>query len=153
MRRGIEWSIFATTVIACSSTTGSQSSETRCPERVGEFLPVACAVVRGSVKNSSGTPAVGMGIRVDSFIPMTGYAYSSNARAIPEDGTFEVIVYRQQQLKPRTSPDTASVEIKIYDIPSPAPRDSARAARLVLMHFASLGGRVPVTAVELTLPP
>jgi hypothetical protein len=63
-----------------------------------------------------------------------------------------MVVYRDIELKPRTDPDTASVEVKLFKSLSPAPRDIPLATVLVQMNFAPLGELVEPTIADLRFP-
>lgn len=140
---------FLTILVACN---GGPSSQAPCPEGSGEFPPTACAYVEGRL-TAAGAPITGAGLRVDVFVPPMGYAYSSNAASTGAMGRFGLIVFRQNQFQPPTTPDTASVYIKLYESAAAARPGAATDDSLaVLMTFAPMGTIVDTTYVELTLP-
>lgn len=140
-------------VLACGSLISPDPlQEVRCPTSRSEFPPVACALLRGVVRDSTGRPLPGLGIRVDSFIPMAGYIYSSSPTTTDPSGSFSLKVNRQSHLILPASPDTASVEVKFYKDRTPLPHTVGFAARLVRMSFAPLGALVDSTIVEFLVP-
>jgi len=84
---------------------------------------------------------------VDSAIASVGYAYASLSTATDASGRFMLVVFRVNRLKPRTVPDTATVEIKAYNNGQPRAGDTAIARAPVLMKFAELGAVVERTQV------
>lgn len=123
-----------------------------CPEASGEFPPSHCAYVTGRL-TSAGTPRAGAGVRVDDFVPPVGYAYASNAVATDAQGRFSLLVFRLNEFRPITVPDTATVYVKVYSgVPSNVPGSPATDSVAVLMTFAPMGTPVDTTQAELTLP-
>ena len=118
-----------------------------CPPPGGEFPPTDCALVRGVAKDASGQVLANIPIRVDSIIH-PNFVYASGPTASGADGRFSLTVFRGARVRPPTSPDTATVELKTYAAPNPRSRDSATARAPVVMHFAPLGQPVTVTIVE-----
>jgi hypothetical protein len=113
---------------------------------------VACALVSGIALDQTGAILPNMGLRVDSLIPGAGYHYASSAFATDSKGRFAMLVYRVRLLAPLTQPDTASIEVKLHNSTTPAPRDSALSRALALMTFAPLGELVVPTIVDLRFP-
>lgn len=143
---------FALAILLCACGNRATQPDSRCPPPTTEFPPVACAIVRGIARDQTGRALVSVGLRVDSFIPGGGYAYSSSAEAVGPDGSFELLVRRVNQLTPRTTPDSASVEIKLYAAIDPAAGDPQLAAVLVKMSFAPWGSPVVPTITDLIFP-
>jgi hypothetical protein len=140
-------------ILAATTGCGSESnSGAPCPEPSGEFPPSHCAYVQGRL-TSAGAPISGAGLRVDDFVPLVGYAYSSNAAATDAIGGFTLLVFRVNEFEPPAVPDTATVYVKLYATAAAAtpgaPTDDSLA---VLMTFAPMGTPVDTTEVELTLP-
>ncbi len=153
----------AVVLVASSCNAGTDPDpivEDRCPlEPLNEFPPTDCAIVRGIARDPEGRPLPGLTLAVDSFVPTVGYAYISSSglgvfyfRSL-SDGGFAAFVKRVNRLVPRTTPDTASVEIKVYS--HAGALDTAIAATLVRMWFAPLGQLVTPTVgdVVFRLPP
>lgn len=95
-------------------------------------------------------------IRADSFITLGGFVYSSKTATTTPDGAFRIVVSRINRLKPRTDPDTATVELKTYASRTPSAGDTADARAAILMYFAELGKPVRptiATAVFVPYPP
>lgn len=88
----------------------------------------------------------GLPIRVDSVVG-ANYYYASNATVSGSDGRFNLVVVRENRLKPPADPDTATVELKAYAT-TPRPRDNAIARAPVLMNFAPMGQPVKPSVVE-----
>ena len=150
----------AVVLVASSCSAGTDPDppmEDRCPlEPLNEFPPTDCAMVRGVARDPEGRPLPGLTLAVDSFVPTVGYAYGSfPVIRSSSDGSFYMSVSRVNRLVPRTTPDTASVEIKIYDHPNVRAGDTAVTATLVRMWFAPLGQLVTPTVgdVVFRLPP
>jgi hypothetical protein len=122
-----------------------------CPPPQGEFPPTDCALVQGRLVNSQGTPLAGVGVRVDSVLSPIGYAYTSGGVTTDSRGDFELIVLRVNRFEPPTTPDTATVAIKLYQRPSPPPGEAFFAAVPVRMTFAPLGDPVERTNAVLTI--
>ncbi len=129
--------------------------EDRCPVYpLNEFPPTDCAIVRAIARDPEGRPLPGLTLGVDSFVPTVGYAYGSfPVVRSSSDGSFFMEVARVNRLVPRTTPDTASVEIKVYS--HAGALDTPIAATLVRMWFAPLGQLVTPTVgdVVFQLPP
>jgi hypothetical protein len=151
-------------LVASSCNSGTDPDplvEDRCPlEPLNEFPPTDCAIVRGIARDSEGRPLPGLTLGVDSFVPTVGYAYSSSGEGRfvirgSSDGSFEMGVARVNRLVPRTTPDTASVEIKVYGHQNVRAGDTAVTATPVRMWFAPLGQLVTPTVgdVVFVLPP
>jgi hypothetical protein len=134
-------------MLACAAPVGQTPDQ--CPPPQGEFPPTDCAVVRGIARMPDGQPLVVKPIRADSFIPSLAYVYSSKTAITTGDGSFTIVVNRINRLKPRTSPDTATVELKTYASQDPKAGETPAARASVLMYFAELGA--PVTATVVTL--
>lgn len=123
-----------------------------CPALGGEFQPTDCALVQGRLLNAQGAPLAGVGVRVDSVVRPVAYAYTSPGETTDGQGNFQLTVLRINRLQPLATPDTATVEIKLYHVPDPAPTSDAFAAVAVRMRFAPLGEPVELTNTVLTLP-
>ena len=124
-----------------------------CPPPAGEFPPTDCALVEGRVLNALRAPAAGIGVRVDSALLGTGYAYTSAAGVTTDNqGRFQLTVLRVNRFQPPATPDTATVEIKLYQRQNPPPGSTPFAAVAVRMSFAPLGDPVEPTAAELSVP-
>jgi hypothetical protein len=124
-----------------------------CPSLGGEFRPTDCALVQGRLLNVQGAPLPGVGVRVDSVLRPIGYAYTSPAETTDSQGNFYLTVLRINRFEPPTTPDTATVEIKLYHVPDPTPVSEPFAAVAVRMSFAPLGEPVEPTSAVLTLTP
>lgn len=120
---------------ACGNVTQPNN---RCPGPKGEFPPLACALVSGVARDQVGAALAEMGLRVDSSILGRGYHYASNAFVTDQSGRFSMLVYRMDELTPRTAPDTASVAVKLHVSKTPAPRETPLSTMLVQMTFAPL---------------
>ena len=131
---------------ACGGAPTRPDSK-ECPAPTGEFPPTDCALVRGVAKNASGQLLADLPIMVDSAVRLVGYAYASSPTVSNKDGSFELTVFRISRMKPRTVPDTATVEIKAYAA-LPTAGDSAIASAAVRLEFAELGKPVRVSAIE-----
>ena len=134
---------------ACS---GAPNSEAPCGEPVGEFPPTHCAYVTGRL-TAEGVPLAGAGLRVANVVEPVGYEYLSNDATADAVGRFSLLVYRLNEFRTPSVPDTATVYVKLYPGPPPAsplaPTDDSVG---VLMTFAPMGTPVDTTQVELTLP-
>jgi len=109
----------AVLVAACSEVAEPEVSADRCPEAQGEFPPTDCAILEGVAVGPDGTALAGLAVRVDSFVPGRGYAYTSNAGITDASGAFRLVVFRVNRLEPVTVPDSATVEVKSHDQPNP----------------------------------
>ena len=139
-------------MLALTAACSDPNPAAPCPEASGEFPPSHCAYVTGRL-TSAGTPTAGAGVRVDDFVPPVGYAYASNAAATDAQGRFSLLVFRLNEFRPITVPDTATVYVKVYpDVPSNVPGSPATDSVAVLMTFAPMGTPVDTTEAELTLP-
>ena len=105
--------LFALMLLCSCQPTLAGPGELRCVFS-GEFPPTDCAFVRGIALRESGEPWAGLAVRVDSAIPMVGYAYASNATSTDRDGRFSLEVVRVNRLVARTDPDTVVIEFKGY---------------------------------------
>lgn len=112
-RRVALWALLATApLLACQpAATGPQ--DLRCSFG-GRFPPTDCAYIRGVALTDSGVPWARLVVRVDSVIPMVGYAYASDAVWADDSGQFLLRVARVNRLSPRSTPDTATIELKGY---------------------------------------
>lgn len=142
-RRVALCALLATTpLLACqSAATGPQ--DLRCAFG-GRFPPTDCAYVRGVALTDSGVPWARLAVRVDSFIPMVGYAYASDAVWADDSGHFLLRVARVNRLSPRSTPDTATIELKGYANGSVGPV----AVALVRAHFVPRDSLAVVTEDE-----
>ena len=150
----------ALVLVGGSCNTGTDPDpivEDRCPLEPGDEFPnTDCAIVRGVARDPEGRPLPGLTLAVDSFVPTVGYAYTSfPVVRSSSDGSFFMEVARVNRLVPRTTPDTASVEIKVYGHWNVRAGDTAVTASLVRMWFAPLGQLVTPTVgdVVFRLPP
>jgi hypothetical protein len=101
----------------------------------------------------AGTPISGAGLRVDEFVPPVGYAYSSNGAATDAQGRFSLLVFRLNEFRPPSVPDTATVYVKVYSsAPAAKPGAATTDSLAVLMSFAPMGTVVDTSQTELTLP-
>jgi hypothetical protein len=91
-------------------------------------------------------------LRVDSLIPGRGHIYVSDVYPVRSDGRFSMVVYRSDESLQPGDPDTASVEVKLYDQSVPPPDGPPLAAVLVRMTFAPRGAPVKPTVIELQFP-
>lgn len=132
---------------ACGGATPVPPSEDQCPPPQGEFPNTDCAIIEGIAVDAQGSVLGGLPIMVDSAIASVGYAYASLSTATDASGRFMLVVFRVNRLKPRTVPDTATVEIKAYNNGQPRAGDTAIARAPVLMKFAELGAVVERTQV------
>ena len=124
-----------------------------CPALGGEFPPTDCALVQGRLLSAQGAPLAGVGVRVDSVLRPIGYAYTSPGVTTDSQGNFQLTVLRINRFEPPATPDTATVEIKLYYAQDPTPVSESFAARAVRMSFAPLGEPVELTNVVLTITP
>ena len=121
----------------------------RCTLPQGEFIPSDCALLRGIARAENGQPlAGGIPIRVDSVIRGVAYIYASNTAWTAPDGSFTLEVSRIARLRPPTTPDTATVELKTYGTPNPKAGGTPTARAPVLMYFAVVGHVVMATIVD-----
>lgn len=120
----------------------------RCTLPQGEFIPSDCALLRGIARAENGQPLAGIPIRVDSVIRGVAYVYASNTATTSSDGSFTLEVSRIARLRPPTTPDTATVELKTYGTPNPKAGGNPIARAPVLMHFAEVGKVVVLTIVD-----
>ena len=139
--------------LAVTACSGQPNSEEPCPEPAGEFPPSHCAYVTGRL-TADGVPVAGAELRVAVVVEPVGFAYlSSNASTADAVGRFSMLVFRMNEFRAPSVPDTATVYVKLYTSPPPAvlnpPTDDSVA---VLMTFAPMGTPVDTTEVELTLP-
>jgi len=133
--------------VACSGTQLVTPDAQRCPQPSGEFGPTDCAIVEGLAFSSSSLMLVGQALAVDSAVPMVGYAYDSNVAVTDGSGSFHLTVYRVSRLRPLTTPDTASIEIKAYAGPSPKAGTIPIGRALVRLTFAPLGALITTSTV------
>jgi hypothetical protein len=140
------------TAAACGSAA-DPFGERACPEPSGEFPPTDCALVQGRVLSPQGAPLAGVGVRVDSMFRPIGYAYVSGGVTTDSRGGFRLTVMRVDRFKPPATPDTATVEIKLYRRTAPPPGATPFAAVAVRMRFAPLGAPVEPTDANLTITP
>ena len=102
---------------------------------------------------AAGAPVAGAGLRVDDFVAPVGYAYASDASGTDAEGRFSLLVFRLNEFRSPTVPDTATVFVTIYSSASAAEPGAPRADSLaVLMTFAPMGSVVDTTKAELTFP-
>jgi len=141
------------TIVTLLAACGSEpSSRAPCPEPSGEFPPTHCAFVTGRL-TAAGTPVAGGGVRVDDFVAPVGYAYSSNAAATDAQGHFSLLVFRINEFRPPSVPDTATVYVKVYPSAAAATPGAATTDTVaVVMTFAPMGTVVDTTEAELALP-
>lgn len=152
-RRGFGFTVVAT-LSGCHPTGPiGGDEELRCPEPSGEFPSTDCAIVAGTARDSAGNPLALPAIRVDSAIPSVAYLYASGTVHPNADGSYEIIVFRVNRLRPPLAPDTATVELKAYGQLNPNAGDRPAAAASVVMQFAQLGGLVPRTAANARFSP
>ena len=137
--------------LACGAPTVNEPDE--CPAPQGEFPDTDCAVVRGLARTPGNQPLALKAIRADSFITLGGYVYASSTATTSADGTFRIVVGRVNRLKPRTVPDTATVELKTYASRDPKAGETPDARAPVLMYFAELGKPVRPTIVTAIFVP
>jgi predicted small lipoprotein YifL len=151
MRRRVNGVLVVLTIAGACGGAGPVvlPDEDRCPLLQSEFPPTDCAIVEGVAVNAQGNVLGGLPIMVDSAIASVGFAYTSASGSTTTDvsGRFRFVVFRVNRLKPRTVPDTATVEIKAYDQRAPRAGDIAIARAPVLMRFAELGAVVERTQV------
>ena len=140
---------------ALAPGTGRTAPEPRpaasCPRGQGEFPPTDCAVVAGRALDPAGRPLAGYVVRVDSFVRTVAYAYASDTATIAADGSFALLVHRINRLRPPASPDTATVEIKVYRGSAWRPSDAPVGRAPVRMRFAPLGTRVDATPASIVV--
>jgi hypothetical protein len=119
-----------------------------CPEPSGEFPPSHCAVLTAHLM-AGGTPLGGVHVRVDDLRPPVGYAYvSAGAASTDAEGRFSLLVFRMNEFRAPTVPDTATVYVMVYEMwPTTVVTDSLP----VVMSFAPMGTLVDTTEAELTL--
>lgn len=120
----------------------------RCTLPQGEFIPSDCALLRSIARAENGQPLAGIPIRVDSVIRGVAYVYASNTATTASDGSFTLEVSRIARLRPPTTPDTATVELKTYGTPNPKAGGTPTARAPILMHFAEVGKVVVPTVVD-----
>ena len=138
--------------IVLSACSGGPNSGEPCPEPAGEFPPSHCAYVTGRV-TAAGVPLAGAALLVAEFVEPVGFAYFSNAATVDAQGRFSLLVYRMNEFRTPSVPDTATVYVKVYpDGPPPTHGTPTTDSLAVLMTFASMGTPVDTTEVELTLP-
>jgi hypothetical protein len=123
-----------------------------CPSLGGEFPPTDCALVEGRLLSAQGAALAGVGVRVDSMFHPIGYAYVSDGTTTDGQGGFRLTVMRVNRFQPPATPDTATVEIKLYRRTAPPPGATPFAAAAVRMRFAPLGAPVEPTSAVLTIP-
>ena len=71
---------------------------------------------------------------------------------IDAQGRFSLLVYRMNEFRTPSVPDTATVYVKVADGPLGGPRALTGDSLAVLMTFALMGTPVDTTDVEVTLP-
>jgi hypothetical protein len=148
----IRFRVLVTIVILMAGCGSEPSSGVPCPQASGEFPPTHCAFVTGRL-TAAGAPVARAGLRVDDFVPPVGYAYASDAAATDAQGRFDLLVFRLNEFRPPSVPDTATVYVKVYPNSAAArPGAAATDSLPVLMTFAPMGTMVDTTEVELALP-
>ena len=140
----------ATLAAAACARAADPFDRSECPPPQGEFPPTDCALVEGRLLNPQGSPLAGIGVRVDSVRFGIGYAYTSGGVTTDGNGRFELIVLRVNRFEPPTTPDTATVAIRLYPQPAPPPGATPFGAVAVRMAFAPLGDPVEPTSAVLT---
>lgn len=131
------------TLSACQETTAS--AERRCPDPFSDFPNDACAVIRGRALDSVGVALAGAGVRVDSL-------YVSQTAAVGPSGAFDLKVTRVFAPAVRITPDTATVDLKLFPEATARQDDPPIARAKVLVEFAPLGQPVRVTDIDVQFP-
>ena len=143
--------MFSALVAGCATST-DVSSAYRCP-RFNEFPPHACAIVHATARDLDGRVLASMWVTVDSFIAHRGYHYAADGVTTKDDGSFELLVLRLNDYSPITTPDTASLDIKLYPNAVDPLRDQSFIAKaLVKMTFAPLEQTVEPFLGDIVFP-
>ena len=140
LRQMLPVAIIAASAIAAACVDSSAPrAEIPCPRASGEFPPTECAFLIAQAVTLTGAPLASMGMRVDSFSPPFGYAYEGGPATTDGLGRFQLVVYRWNHVGPEFVPDTATLNVAIYDLPIVLSPPRPRALVPVQLHFHPLG--------------
>ena len=143
--------MIATSAIAAACADSSAPrAEIPCPRPGGEFPPTECAFLIAQAVTTTGAAITDMAMRVDSFFPRLGYAYEGGTATTDGLGRFQLVVYRWNHVGPEFVPDTATLNVAIYDLPIVWSPLHPRAIVPVQLHFHPLGHVADTAQLRLT---
>jgi hypothetical protein len=145
--------ILVNLAVGCSTDPMEPTAkEPRCPVFDGEFQPVACAIVQGVAKSSSGSILPAYSVRVQSLDEERGFSWQSSIDSTDSDGTFELYVYQYDLAGGSGMLDNATVDILLHPSPTANPGSPILARSGVPMNFALLGDLVDATVSDVVFP-
>ena len=102
--------------------------------------PTDCALLQMVARDGAGNVIPFATVKVDSVVTGLGIAYRSGSAPTAGDGGFSLLVFRVNRFQQPTTPDTATVEVKMFNGATPVSRAAVR------MHFSPLEEVLLITA-------
>jgi hypothetical protein len=128
----------AALALAGCGTEATDLTTLRCTAG-GTPPPTDCAFLQMVARDGTGNVIPFVTVKVDSVIGL-GVAYRSGSAPTAGDGGFSLLVFRVNRFQQPTVPDTATVEVKVYNGTTPVSRAAVR------MHFSPLEEVLLITA-------
>lgn len=111
-------------VLAGCGTEATDITTFRCTA-AGTPPPTDCALLQMVARDVTGNVIPFATVKVDSILP-AGIAYRSGSAPTAGDGGFTLLVFRVNRFQQPATPDTATVEVKVYEGTTPVSRAAIR---------------------------
>ena len=129
----------AAVALAGCGTEATDITTLRCTAG-GTPPPTDCAFLQMVARDGAGNVIPFATVKVDSVVTGIGVAYRSGSVATAGDGGFSLLVFRVNRFQQPAEPDTATVEVKLFDGTTPVSRAAVR------MRFSPLEEVLLITA-------